>query len=237
ALSPNPTTGATLTATATITPSGGISSVTGSVSFTATPAGSSTPVSLCPQASVANNAGSWQAVCNFVEDYAGSYTIAAAYSGDALNQASNNTAPLNVVQGTIPILFTTSDPSSAIAINANNSPGLAYNAVLNSDSSVSLLLEGAILPGQGCPAFSGLTGVTSGAVFVDFANSNIYLAMLTGGGLYAAYESINQTTGVCTQGPLLPLTNASYGSLQMDVDPTAFSSQLGNMYVMMAYGR
>ena len=71
---------------------------------------------------------------------------------------------------------------------------------------------------------------------MDFANSNIYLAMLTGSGLYAAYESINQTTGACTQGPLLLLSGASYGTMQMDVDPTAFSSQLGNMYVMMAYG-
>ena len=236
-LSPNPTTGATLTATATITPSGGISTVTGSVSFTATPSGSSTPVSLCSGVSITNNMGSWQAVCNFVEDYAGSYTIAATYSGDALNQGSSNTAQLSVAQGTTPILFTISDPSTALAINSNNSPGLAYNAVLNTDSSVSLLMNGAILSEQGCPAFDGLSSsVNSGAVYVDFANSNIYLAMLTGSGLYAAYESINQTTGACTQGPLLLLSGASYGTMQMDVDTTAFSSQLGNMYVMMAYG-
>ena len=176
-------------------------------------------------------------MCNFTEDTVGSYTISASYSGDALNLGSSNTAPLSVAQGTTPILFTISDPSTALAINSNNSPGLAYNAVLNTDSSVSLLLNGAILSGQGCPAFASLSSsVTSGAVFVDFANSTIYLAMITGNGLYAAYESINQTTGACTQGPLLLLSNASYGTLQMDVDPTAFSSQLGNMYVMMAYG-
>ena len=237
ALSPNPTTGATLTATATITPSGGISNVTGTVNFAATPSGSFSPVTLCSAVSITDNMGSWQAVCNFVEDSAGSYTIAAAYSGDELNQASSNTAPLTVVQGSIPILGTVSGASNAIAVNPNNTSGLNYNAVLNGDSSVSLLLEGAILPGQGCPAFASLSsGVISGAVYVDFANSNIYLAMLTGSGLYAAYESINQTTGACTQGPLLQLSGASYGTMQMDVDTTAFSAQLGNMYVMMAYG-
>jgi hypothetical protein len=237
ALSPNPTTGATLTATATITPSGAISNVTGTVNFAATPSGSFSPVTLCSAVSITNNMGSWQAVCNFVEDSAGSYTIAAAYSGDELNQASSNTAPLTVVQGSIPILGTVSGASNAIAVNPNNTSGLNYNAVLNGDSSVSLLLDGAILPGQGCPAFASLgSGVTSGAVYVDFANSNIYLAMLTGKGLYAAYESINQTTGACTQGPLLQLSGASYGTMQMDVDTTAFSAQLGNMYVMMAYG-
>ena len=96
--------------------------MTGTVNFAATPSGSFSPVTLCSQVSVTNNWGSWQAVCNFVEDYAGSYTIAAAYSGDALNQASSNTAPLTVAQGTTPILFTISDPSTALAINSNNSP-------------------------------------------------------------------------------------------------------------------
>ncbi len=235
ALSSNPTTGATLTATATITSS--VSNVTGTVNFAATPSGSFSPVTLCSQVSVTNSGGSWQAVCNFTEDTVGSYTISASYSGDALNLGSSNTAPLSVAQGTTPILFTISDPSTALAINSNNSPGLAYNAVLNTDSSVSLILNGAILSGQGCPAFASLSSsVNSGAVYVDFANSNIYLAMLTGSGLYAAYESINPTTGACTQGPLLLLSGASYGTMQMDVDPTAFSSQLGNMYVMMAYG-
>ena len=239
-LSPTPaTTGASLTATATITPSNVIPSVTGTVSFAASPSSSFSPVTLCSSVNVAINMGSWQAVCNFVEDSAGSYTIAAAYSGDALNQQSSNTASLNVVRGIIPILGTISGDSNALAINQNNAPGLSYNAVLNTDSSVSLLQDGAILSGQGCPAYTvsgaGIT-VSSGAIFVDFANSNIYLAMLTGNGLYAAYESINQTTGACTQGPLLQLSGASYGTMQMDVDPTAISSQLGNMYVMMAYG-
>ncbi|MGB9230201.1 MAG: Ig-like domain repeat protein [Terracidiphilus sp.] len=239
-LSPTPaTTGATLTATATITPSNVIPSVTGTVSFAATPSGSFSPVTLCSSVNVAINMGNWQAVCNFVEDSAGSYTIAAAYSGDALNQPSTNTASLNVVQGIIPILGTISGDTNALAINQNNAPGLSYNAVLNTDSSVSLLQDGAILSGQGCPAYTvsgaGIT-VSSGAIFVDFANSNIYLAMLTGSGLYAAYESINQTTGVCTQGPLLQLSSISFGSLQMSVDPTAISSQQGNMYVMDYFG-
>ena len=218
-LSPNPTTGATLTATATITPSGSVSSVTGTVSFTATPSGLSAPVSLCSQVSVANNSGSWQAVCNFVEDFAGSYTIAAAYSGDAMNQPNSNTAQLTVVLGTTPILMTISDPSSAAAINSNNSPGFPYNAVLNRDSSVSLIEDGAILSGQGCPAFPGYSsGITSGAIYADYTNSRIYLAMLSGTALGAAYESINPTTGACTQGPLLELTANALSNLEMNVD-------------------
>ena len=138
-LSPTPaTTGATLTATATIGPAAGVSSVTGTVSFTATPSGSSTPVTLCSQVSVENNSDNWQAACTFTEDTAGAYTIAAAYSGDSSNQASNNTAPLTVVQATSTGLGTVSGDSNALAINSNNSPGLVYNAVLNTDSSVSL---------------------------------------------------------------------------------------------------
>ena len=232
ALSPNPTTGATLTATATITPSGGISSVTGTVNFTATPSGSSTPISLCSQVSVADNSGSWQAVCNFVEDYAGSYTIAATYSGDEMNQPSNNTAQLTVVLGETPILFTISDPNDAVAVNSNNSAGQAYNAVLNSDSSVSLLQDGAILSGQGCPAFSSLSGgISGGAIYVDFANSRIYLSMLSGVTLYAAYESIDLTSGVCTQGPLLELTANALSNLEMNVDPVQ-----RNVYILNSFG-
>ncbi len=222
-------------ATATIGPAAGVSSVTGTVSFTATPSGSSTPVTLCSQVSVENNSDNWQAACTFTEDTAGAYTIAAAYSGDSSNQASNNNlAPLTVVRATSTGLSTVSGDSNALAINSNMlaQPGLVCNAVLNTDSSVSLLEDGAILSGQGCPAFSGLSsGISSGAVYVDFANSNIYLTMISGGAVYAAYESIDQTTGACAQGPLLKLTTNALSNLEMNVD-----SVQGSVYILNSFG-
>jgi hypothetical protein len=137
-------------------------------------------------------------------------------------------APILRAQAT---LGTTTGDASALAINSNNSPGLAYNAVLNSDSSVSLLQDGVILSGQGCPAFSSLSsGISSGAVYVDFANSNIYLTMIAGGAVFAAYESIDQQ-GNCTQGPLLTLTTNSLSNLEMNVDPVQ-----GSVYILNSFG-
>lgn len=128
-------------------------------------------------------------------------------------------------------LGTTTGDTNALAINSNNSSGLAYNAVLNSDSSVSLLQDGAILSGQGCPAFSSLSsGISSGAVYVDFANSRIYLAMISGSAVYAAYESIDQQ-GNCTQGPLLELTTNSLSNLEMNADPVQ-----GSVYILNSFG-
>lgn len=128
---------------------------------------------------------------------------------------------------------TVSGDTNAIAINANNALGLSYNVVLNADSSVSLLQGGAIISGQGCPAFtlsgSGLSA-TSGAVFVDFANSRIYLAMLANNRLYAAYESIN-SQGNCTPGPLLQLSAEPNSNVEMNVDTAQ-----GNMYVLNSFG-
>ncbi|MGD0481535.1 MAG: putative Ig domain-containing protein [Terracidiphilus sp.] len=133
-------------------------------------------------------------------------------------------------QSTTPVLGTVSGVSSALAINSNNSAGQNYNAVLNSDSSVSLLQNGAILSGQGCPAFSGLSsGIGSGAVYVDSAHNNIYLAMLSGVTLYAAYETIG--LGTCTQGPLLQLTTNALSNLEMNVDPVQ-----GNVYILNSFG-
>jgi hypothetical protein len=134
------------------------------------------------------------------------------------------------------ILGTTSGDTNALAINSNNSPGLAYNALLNSDSSVSLLQDGAILSGEGCapymaPSSSSSLSVSSGAVYVDFANSRIYLAMIAGGAVYAAYESINQTAGTCTPGPLLQLTTNAQSNLEINVDPVQ-----GNVYILNSFG-
>jgi hypothetical protein len=127
-------------------------------------------------------------------------------------------------------LGTISGVTNALAINSNNSAGQVYNAVLNSDSSVSLLQDGAILSGQGCPAFSSLSGgISSGAVYVDSAHNNIYLAMLSGVTLYAAYETIG--LGTCTQGPLLQLTTNALSNLEMNVDPVQ-----GNVYILNSFG-
>jgi hypothetical protein len=133
-------------------------------------------------------------------------------------------------QSTTPVLGTVSGVSNALAINSNNSAGQAYNAVLNTDSSVSLLGNGAILSGQGCPAFSSLSGgISSGAVYVDSAHNNIYLAILSGVTLYAAYETIG--LGTCTQGPLLQLTTNALSNLEMNVDPVQ-----GNVYILNSFG-
>ena len=139
-------------------------------------------------------------------------------------------APILRAQAT---LGTTTGDSNAFTINSNNTPGLAYNAVLNSDSSVSLLEDGVMLSGQGCPAYmvSGSSlSVSSGAVYVDLANSNIYLAMISGGAVYAAYESIDQQ-GNCTQGPMLELTTNALSNLEMNVDPVQ-----GSVYILNSFG-
>lgn len=217
-------------ATATITPSTGVLSVTGTVTFTATAAGSSTAVTLCSAVSVASVSGKWQAICSFSEASGGTYTITASYSGDELNKPSSNTASLTVIPGLTPVLATVSGGgTTAIAINSNTVAGLSFNAVLNADSSVSLLSDGAILSGQGCPAFTGISGgLSGGAVFIDFANLRIYLTMLTGSAVYAAYESID-LQGKCTQGPLLKLNSTPEFTLELNVD-TAQS----NVYVLQA---
>lgn len=129
---------------------------------------------------------------------------------------------------------TVSGDANAIAINSNNVPGLSYNAVLNADSSISLLQNGTLLSGQGCPAFTTLsgTGLNAGAIFVDFANSRIYLAMISGSTLYAANESID-AQGNCTQGPLLQLSAPSDANsrVEMSSDPTQ-----RNIYIVNSFG-
>ena len=62
-------------------------------------------------------------------------------------------APILRAQAT---LGTTTGDSNAFTINSNNTPGLAYNAVLNSDSSVSLLEDGVMLSGSGLPGLHGV---------------------------------------------------------------------------------
>ena len=140
-------------------------------------------------------------------------------------------APMLCAQAT---LGTTTGITNALAINSNNSPGLAYNAVLNTDSSVSLLQDGAILGTVVCAPYTVMGAsitVSSGAIFVDSANSRIYLAMIAGGAVYAAYESFNQTAGTCTPGPLLQLTTNAQSNLEINVDPVQ-----GNVYILNSFG-
>lgn len=227
---PDPgTAGASETVTATITAS--TATVGGTVSFTSS--FNNTLSTLCAQAAVAKVAGTWQANCSFTPAGSGTYAIEASYSGDQANAASTNSANLTVNVGNTPVLDYIAD-SGAVAINANNASGLPYNAVLNSDSSVSLLASGILLPGRGCAAYSGLTGsVGKGSVFVDAANSRIYLAMfIYDVGLYLSYESIDNQ-GNCTAGPLLKLNAQSLGqpAIEMNVDPAQ-----GLMYVLVGYG-
>jgi hypothetical protein len=127
-------------------------------------------------------------------------------------------------------LGTVSGVSNALAINSNNSAGQAYNAVLNTDSSITVIANGATVSGQGCLAFSGIGGsVSAGAVYVDSANDRIYLAMVSGNTLYAAYETMG--LGSCTQGPLLTLTTNALSNVEMNVDTAQ-----GSVYILNSFG-
>jgi uncharacterized repeat protein (TIGR03803 family) len=238
AVNPSPgTTGASLTATATIVPEYAIPSMGGSATFTATPSGSSKATTLCAQVSVTNNAGSWQAACAFTENTAGMYTIAAAYSGDTSDEGSNGSVSLTVNQGTSPPEpGTVAGLTMPLAISANNS-GTDLNAVLNSDSSVSLVQNGTLVSGVSCPAFAGLSGstVSAGAVFLDGANARIYVSMIaTANGtssLYAAWETFNVQEGSCTPGPLLQIATQALSNLEMNVDVSQ-----GDIYILNSFG-
>jgi hypothetical protein len=127
-------------------------------------------------------------------------------------------------------LGTISGETTALALNSNNAASQTYNAVLNTDSSVTLIANGATVSGQGCPAFSGIAGsLSAGAVYVDSPNDRIYLAMVSGVNLYAAYETIG--LGSCTQGSLIQLTANALSNLEMSVDTTQ-----GSVYILNSYG-
>jgi hypothetical protein len=231
AVSPNPaTTGASITATATLSVAAGVTTVTGTVNFTA----DGVAIPECSNVAVNMVAGQWQAICPFTEDQAGSYSILASFAGDSSNQAgTSNTESLQVNQGSTPILVQDTADSKALAINANNAAGQSINYVLNNDTSVSFVQNGA-LTGQGCAAFttsgSSIT-ITAGVLFYDSANGILYLGMSNYSELYAAYDSINPTTGACTQGPLLSIAADPNSDLQLNVDVAQ-----GNVYLMNYYG-
>ncbi len=229
-ITPNPaTTGANITATATLTTTA--STVTGTVTFTAVFNNNSS--TLCSNVQGTLNDGAWQFPCTFTGDIAGQYTISASFGGDSLNQPENSPAvDLEVNQGTMPLVAKVSGKTNPVAIHSNSTPGLLYSAILNTDSSLSLVQNGAVLSGEGCPAFSSLetNGVSSGAVFLDAANNRIYLAMISGSALYAAYESLDQQ-GNCTQGPLLRITSTAQSNVEMNVDVAQ-----GNIYILNSFG-
>jgi len=172
-LSPNPASaGATVTATATITPSSGISSVTGTVGFAASLASSFNPVLLCPQASVENNAGRWQATCQFTEGTAASYVIAAAYSGDALNQASNTQASLTVNAVAVPLTISptalpagTAGTPYSQTLTATGGSGTGYTWAIISGAASLANFDVILSP---TPPTAVIVGIPSAAGMVSF---------------------------------------------------------------------
>ncbi len=233
-ISPSPaTTGASITATATLSLSFPALTVIGTVNFTA----DGTTIPDCSGVSLGLNGSSWQATCTFTENTAGTYAIAAAFSGDASNGASNsNVVDLQVNQSTAPTASTVTGVTTPLAINANNS-GTNLNAVLNADSSVSLVQNGALVSGVICSAFSSLSGgsLSSGAIYLDGANSRAYFTMIASvsgtTGLYAAYDTFNVSAGTCTQGPLVQLSTNANSDVEMNADIAQ-----GNVYVLNYYG-
>jgi hypothetical protein len=228
--------GASDSATATVTPSPGIASVSGTVTFTITPSGSSA-LPLCSAVLVQDVSGTYEAVCNFIEADAGSYTINANYSGDTQNQAGSGSSPTLTVTGGssggggTPPTFSFLSVGDVLAVNRNQT-GNGTNAFLNDDSSVGFLQNG-VIQTQNCPGYSAFseTGISAGDIYVDAVNNIIYLALVNNQAAYASYESID-SQGNCTQGPLLQLsTFGVQQNAQMTVDPTQ-----GNVYIMNYFG-
>lgn len=228
-VSPNPAlTGNTLTATATLTTSS--SNFTGTGAFTAAFNGST--ATLCSGVKFRNVSASWQATCTFVENTAGSYSINSTFTGDSTDLPStSNSFTLQVNQNPVPPPGVVSGSGNALAINANQPPGIPYNAVLNMDSSISFVQDGSLLSGQSCPAFSGISGsVNAGAIYLDAANKTVYLALMYNSALYAAYEIYSLNGNTCTQGPLLQIASG-FTKFEMNVDPVQ-----GNVYILSALG-
>ncbi len=122
-----------------------------------------------------------------------------------------------------------SGTSTALAVNANNEPGQTANALLNTDSSVVLVEDGA-LTGASCQPFT-TDLVNTGAAFYDSSTSTIYVAMIYSAKLYAGYETLTSTPGQCTQEPLLELTADPNEYLEMNADPAA-----GYVYIVNSFG-
>ncbi len=172
------------------------------------------------------------------EPSVGTHTYSAQYLGDSNFLASALTAATSTVtvttasSGTPPALSTVAGVSAPLAINANSS-GTGLNAVLNSDSSVSLVQNGALVSGVSCSAFSSLSGgsLSSGAIYLDGANSRVYLAAIESvsgtTSLYAAYDTFNVSAGTCTQGPLVQLSTNANSGVEMNADIAQ-----GNVYIL-----
>jgi hypothetical protein len=129
-----------------------------------------------------------------------------------------------------PTLGNVSSTSTALAVNANNESGQTVNALLNNDSSVVLVQNGA-LTGQSCQGFFTTGLVNFGAAFYDSSTSTIYVAMIYNSTLYAGYETLTSTPGTCTQEPLLALTSDPNENLEMNADLAA-----GSMYIVNSSG-
>jgi hypothetical protein len=119
------------------------------------------------------------------------------------------------------------DTKTAIAFTSN-STGSASAFALNSDSSVSILQNGAVAPG-GCAAFLTSNGnpvsLLSGSLFFDTTANRLYIATGEGGGA-VTYETFD-VNGNCTLGPVVPL-HVSFSTVVLGVDLVQ-----GNVYVLI----
>ena len=124
---------------------------------------------------------------------------------------------------------------NTLAINSNQS-GAIYNAALNFDSSVSILENGQVL-GNGCAALDQFssTGIDTGAVFVDGANNNVYLAIVSGGSLYVIYETVDPVAGNCTPGPAVVQITSVFGAPANAEVEINGDLATGNIYVLLGY--
>ena len=93
-------------------------------------------------------------------------------------------------QTAVPISSYTGTP---VALTTTNTGSLA-TYVLNSDSSVGILQNGAVVSSAACPAFpaftSGSATITAGAIYFDPSTNNIYQAPSPGLGTSLAYETL-----------------------------------------------
>ena len=119
------------------------------------------------------------------------------------------------------------DTKTPIAFTSN-STGSASAFALNSDSSVSILQNGALAPG-GCAAFLTSNGnpvsLLSGSLFFDTTANRLYIATGEGGGA-VTYETFD-VNGNCTLGPIVPL-HVSFSTVELGVDLVQ-----GNVYVLI----
>ncbi len=232
--------GIPVAATATIKPATTGASVGGTVTFSASAGG--TTSTLCNAMPVSAD----QASCAFNEAGAGTYTITATYSGDATNAGGSASQTLTVTAaGTSvnPVAVTYTPGLNPIALTGGAS-GSTPTYVLNDDTSVGVLLNGALVAGAGCPALTGSISTssiasfagdhaTAGVISFDASSSRLYMVLTLSTaanlaqGTVLTYETI--ASGGCSVGPTVQVVSAGLASIELNVDPVQ-----GNVYLLSA---